>query len=379
MMRLDDREWKCFNFVDVFDIQKGFYNKKPETSETERIPFLGATANNNGVTGWCSLKAIDNASRTGDDKNEPMSRKMFSGGCIAVTNNGSVGHAYYWPHEFTCSHDINPLFLKDKELNKYLAMFLIGAIEKQAVCFEYARKWRPARMVKSRIMLPVTDAGELDYEFMEDYIRELMAEKKKQYRGYAKQRIEELCAVSCGQQVDWKSMIDSHEWEPFQIDTIFNILPGKRLVAADSTPGDRPFIGALDNSNGVARFVSDKNESLDKNVLGVNYNGNGMVIGFYHPYECIFSDDVKRFHLKDREDDPFVLLFMKTAILMQKQKFGYLYKFNADRMAHTSIMLPVTDAGQPDYDFMESFGRKMMSNKYNQYLAFLAMSDTIKA
>jgi hypothetical protein len=151
------------------------------------------------------------------------------------------------------------------------------------------------------------------------------------------------------------------------------------LVAADSTPGDRPFIGALDNSNGVARFVSDKNESLDKNVLGVNYNGNGMVIGFYHPYECIFSDDVKRFHLKDREDDPFVLLFMKTAILMQKQKFGYLYKFNADRMAHTSIMLPVTGAGQPDYDFMESFGRKMMSNKYNQYLAFLAMSDTIKA
>lgn len=106
-------------------------------------------------------------------------------------------------------------------------------------------------------------------------------------------------------------------------------------------------------------------------MLGVNYNGNGMVIGFYHPYECIFSDDVKRFHLKDREDDPFVLLFMKTAILMQKQKFGYLYKFNAERMAHTSIMLPVTNAGEPDYEFMESFGRKLMASKYNQYLEFL--------
>ena len=206
---------------------------------------------------------------------------------------------------------------------------------------------------------------------MEDYIRELMAEKKKQYQGYVKQRIAELCDDHDYQQVDWKSMIDSHEWEPFQIDTIFNILPGKRLVAADSSPGDRPFIGALDNSNGVARFVSDKNESLDKNVLGVNYNGNGMVIGFYHPYECIFSDDVKRFHLKDREDDQFVLLFMKTAILMQKHKFGYLYKFNADRMAHTSIMLPVISTGKPDYDFMESFGRKMMLQKYQQYLDYI--------
>ncbi len=143
------------------------------------------------------------------------------------------------------------------------------------------------------------------------------------------------------------------------------------MVVADSKPGDRPFIGALDNSNGVARFVSDKNESLDKNVLGVNYNGNGMVIGFYHPYECIFSDDVKRFHLKKREDDPFVLLFMKTVILMQKQKFGYLYKFNADRMAHTSILLPVTNSGEPDYDFMESFGRRKMLVKYNQYRQFV--------
>ena len=66
----------------------------------------------------------------------------------------------------------------------------------------------------------------------------------------------------------------------------------------------------------------------------------------------------------------------KCKKILQKQKFGYLYKFNADRMAHTSIMLPVTDAGQPDYDFMESFGRKMMSNKYSQYLSFLALPVT---
>lgn len=148
------------------------------------------------------------------------------------------------------------------------------------------------------------------------------------------------------------------------------IKPGKRLIAADATEGRRPFIGALDNNNGVARFVSDKNSSLDKNVLGVNYNGNGMVIGFYHPYECIFSDDVKRFHLKHYEDNQFVLLFMKACILMQKQKFGYLYKFNAERMAHTSIMLPTTKDGVPDYAFMEKYAKLMVLQKYKQYLLF---------
>lgn len=121
----------------------------------------------------------------------------------------------------------------------------------------------------------------------------------------------------------------------------------------------------------LARFVNDTNVSLDKNVLGVNYDGNGMVIGFYHPYECIFSDSVKRFHLKNHEDKAFVLLFMKVAILQQKSKFGYLYKFNAERMANTKIMLPVTDDGAPDYEYMEQYAKNLMLRKYKQYLSYL--------
>lgn len=96
-----------------------------------------------------------------------------------------------------------------------------------------------------------------------------------------------------------------------------------------------------------------------------------MVIGFYHPYECIFSDSVKRFHLKNHEDKAFVLLFMKVAILQQKSKFGYLYKFNAERMANTKIMLPVTDDGAPDYEYMEQYAKNLMLRKYKQYLSYL--------
>lgn len=123
--------------------------------------------------------------------------------------------------------------------------------------------------------------------------------------------------------------LNEKEWKSFLISDIFDIFPGKRLVAADTTAGNRPFIGALDNNNGVARFVSDTNESLDKNVLGVNYNGNGMVIGFYHPYECIFSDDVKRFHLKHHEDNTgpsleSVLDRLPTAKVLQVTEKGWI-------------------------------------------------------
>lgn len=72
------------------------------------------------------------------------------------------------------------------------------------------------------------------------------------------------------------------------------------------TEGLRPFIGASDSNNGVTAWVNNTNESLDSNVLGVNYNGS-VCETFFHPYECIFSDDVKRLHLKSGVDSKYII------------------------------------------------------------------------
>lgn len=166
--------------------------------------------------------------------------------------------------------------------------------------------------------------------------------------------------------------LSEKEWKPFQIDDEFDIKSGVRLESRNRTPGERPFIGALDNSNGVTQFVSNENASLDSNFLGVNYNGNGMGIGFYHPYKCVCTDDVKRFHLKHVTDSEELALFDKTVIEKQRGKFGYLYKFNAKRMAKTYIFLPVDDSGEPDYDYMAQYTsemRKSMLMRYRNYAA----------
>ena len=34
-------------------------------------------------------------------------------------------------------------------------------------------------------------------------------------------------------------------------------------------------------------------------------------------------------------------------------------------------MLPVTDAGRPDYEYMEQYIKNMMLHKYEQYLGFI--------
>ena len=164
--------------------------------------------------------------------------------------------------------------------------------------------------------------------------------------------------------------LDDRDWKSFTIEDVFSISPGKRLEKRNMTAGARPFIGASDSNNGVTAFVSNSNESLDRNVLGINYNGS-VCEAFYHPYECVFSDDVKRLHLKHWDDNKLVLLFMGLAIHKQKRKYEYAYKFNEQRMKRQFIMLPVTEDGEPDYQFMEDYVRELMDRKRKQYLDYL--------
>ena len=64
------------------------------------------------------------------------------------------------------------------------AAFLVKAIEQQGILFQYARKWRPIRMVKSKILLPVDDTGKPDYKYMEQYAKNMMLRKYEQYLAF---------------------------------------------------------------------------------------------------------------------------------------------------------------------------------------------------
>ena len=139
--------------------------------------------------------------------------------------------------------------------------------------------------------------------------------------------------------------------------------------------GERPFIGATDSNNGITNFVSNTNASLDSNVLGVNYNGNGVAIGFYHPYEAIFTDDVKRIKFKQHDGNKYIYMFLKAAILKQKSKYQYGYKFSGERMNRQKVLLPVTNDESPDFKYMEYYMRKheaiILQNYINKRLVNL--------
>lgn len=158
--------------------------------------------------------------------------------------------------------------------------------------------------------------------------------------------------------------LNDSKWKEFFFEDILIVTSGKRLTKADMGEGTRPFVGASDSNNGITYFTSSTNESIDKNVLGVNYNGS-VGCSFYHPYEALFSDDVKRVRWREKaHNNRYTLLFLSTVILQQKNKYAYGYKFNGQRMKRQKILLPVTSSGVLDWQFMEEY----MKQKEQQIL-----------
>ena len=236
-------------------------------------------------------------------------------------------------------------------------------IQQQRVCFTYSRKWKPSRMKKSTLILPINIHGEPNYRYMENYIKQLYNSKINKYLSYIKQRKNDLKYVEI-------EPLNNKKWESFYINDLFIISSGKRLTKANMQKGTTPFIGATSLNNGITNFVSNKNDSIDSNVLGVNYNGS-VVENFYHPYKCLFSDDVKRFHLKNHTDNKEVLLFFKSIILKQKDKYMYGYKFNAERMKQQLIFVPIDNKLNPDYEYMEQYMVNQeikLLNRYEKYI-----------
>lgn len=258
-MNLDIEKWKLFDFVKIFDIKKGFYNKKPEASGNGTIPFLGATDSNNGVTGYYTYEEIESSSKTGNDSDEPIERKLFPGHAVCVTNNGSVGYAYYQNKPFTCSHDVNPLYLLDREFNQYTGMFVATIIMHDRYRWGYGRKWRPERMVKSQLRLPIlqdkngvpiidvnkkySDEGYIpDWEWMEKYIKTL------HYKPITTRVI-----------TSTNTKLVTTEWKEFLLHRIMKAGMGNGIDAVLTT-SDNPkynYVSRDSNGNGVVGFVDE--------------------------------------------------------------------------------------------------------------------------
>lgn len=158
--------------------------------------------------------------------------------------------------------------------------------------------------------------------------------------------------------------LNEKPWRSFVIGDVAEILSGRDIYEDERKAGNNPYIGASANNNGVCHFVSNENETLEKNCISVNRNGS-VGYAFFHPYAALYSNDCRK--LRPYVQNEFVALFIAQQVTAQRGKYSYGYKMGTGRLKRQKIMLPVTDDGAPDFDYMAAY----VKNKFAETLRLI--------
>ena len=221
-------------------------------------------------------------------------------------------------------------------------------------------------MVKSKLMLPVTDSCEPDYAYMAEYAQQMRDTVLAKYRAYVEERIAEL-----GEAVEIPALVEK-EWKEFRIGELFEVSRPKARNKDDYDLGDIPFVASGAMNNGVMKCCKTREgEQLDaSNCITVSpVDGSS----FYQPMDFLGRGGAGSSILMLRNDGLNLLCgeFMARMIQQTCSKYSYGHMGNKDSIKRERVMLPVDDDGKPDYAYMEQYVKNVMLRKYEQYLAFI--------
>ena len=325
--------WGEFSLGDerYFEIRSGVRLTKNEMIPG-MIPFIGASDSNNGITEF-----ISNINKSLDEN------------VLGVNYNGSVVENFYHPYRAIFSDDVKRIKIKISNANQYHYLFLKTIILKQKEKFAYGYKFNGERMSVQKILLPTTDEGQPDWDFVENYMKAKF------------NQIENDFQVPSLSEINDNRCLNDVEWGVFTIDDLCTIKLGKPLNRFSTTEGMYPYISASGKNNGVTSFVKETNNTVERNVLGVNKDGTSGQ-SFYHQYNAVFSEKIMITKIKINNPNKYHYLFLKSVILKQIKKYGYGYKFSQIRFKAQKILLPKLVDGRPDFDFMENY-MKRIENK----------------
>lgn len=143
--------WKTFKVSDIFPKRRvKKYSKIPENDGD--VPFISSSSLNNGIASYVDVDPLD-------------------GNCITVSTNGECFDCFYQDRPIAVSSDVEVLYYDG--LNKYRAAFLCAVLRLEKPKWAYGRKPKSDKVFNTLIKLPVDKDGNPDWEYMENYIKQL--------------------------------------------------------------------------------------------------------------------------------------------------------------------------------------------------------------
>jgi len=108
----------------------------------------------------------------------------------AITIGLDTQTIFYQNHLFYTGQNIQ--ILTYPQINKYNAFFIIQLLKKQMVKFNWGGNGATlTRLKKIKIFFPINTQGEIDYEYMENYTKNIETEQLQKYLTYIGNKIDQ--------------------------------------------------------------------------------------------------------------------------------------------------------------------------------------------
>lgn len=157
---IDVNDWGKFKISDLFEVLKGSRLTKADKKQGN-VNFVSTSIFNNGV--------ID---KIGNNEHIHPSNTM-----VVVYDGHATGRTYYQYEPYWASDSVNVLYPKFN-LTEKIGLYLIPIFETVGKDFVYTDKWTQEKMQSSIIYLPITSTGEPDWQYMENYMRDIMTKSE---------------------------------------------------------------------------------------------------------------------------------------------------------------------------------------------------------
>lgn len=255
----------------------------------------------------------------------------------------------YQPKEFGASQVITA---KSNWLNKKNGIFISSLMHKLMHQFSYQNKPGINIYKNMNILLPIKNS-KIDFDFMENFIAELEAERIAELEAYLSVtglKNTELTSEEQKALNDFKR--DNIVWDEIRYQDIFNkIQQGKRLKKSDQLEGNIPFVMSGVTNTGIVNYISNPVSFFQKNAITIDIFGNT----FYRNYNFGAGDDTGVYYNDHNNYSQKVMLFFATS--MGKSilgKFSYGKKLRSSQSKNFKMKIPITQNNQPDFSSMST-------------------------
>ena len=290
---------------------------------------------------------------TAGESNEGVSDFIGNNVTVFSENTTTIdmfGSAKYRNYKYGA--DDHVAVVHTEKLSRHAAIFITSAIHKSSYTgvFDYGRNFYAKDADQLNIFLPSKNQHP-DYEFMENYIAELEAERIAELEAYLTATgLKDYNLTIEEQQSLYEFENHKFLWGSYNIKSLFGTSTrGKRLKSADRFSGSLPFVTAGEYNEGVSAFIGNDVTVFSANTTTIDMFGSAK----YRNYEYGADDHVAIVHTEKLPKH--ASMFVTTSIHKSSYtgKFDYGRNFYAKDADELMIYLPSKN-NKPEFSAMET-------------------------